>query len=47
MDFKVGMGKAEEEGKAVFGALRPLCVEVMSRPSVETLAALERVAETA
>lgn len=30
-----------KEGKAVFEALRPLCVEVMSRPSVESLSALE------
>lgn len=32
---------AKGEGKAVFEALRPACVEVMSSPSVESLSVLE------
>lgn len=36
------MAESADEGKVVFEALRPLCVEVMSRPSVQSLCALER-----
>lgn len=39
--FAHGKEMAVAEGKAVFEALRPLCVEVMSRPSVDSLCALE------
>lgn len=37
---------SEEEGKAVFAALRPLCVKVMSEPSVESLTALQAGVKT-
>ena len=34
---------AEQEAKTAFSALRPVCVQVMSAPSLETLGALEAV----
>ena len=34
---------SEDEAKAAFAVLRPLCVEVMRAPSLETLQALDGV----